>query len=177
MLLAVLVWSPLRMCRCEKTLSVFESFSRAPSPHHLNQWHCPEIDTQMLHLWCSWSSASSLESCDSEIQHAEPTASHFTFQGLLWLPQPQTEGHLTPLSGCLSKICFNYVYTNTTTEHLTTISTRLRRKQLNNVIFFSNDATVEVLGPWLSHGSKKHFTQHILVQPKTFRTKYNHMFL
>lgn len=63
--------------------------------HYCALW--VETDTVVLHLWCSLRSASSLWSCDSETQYRGPAASHFTFQGLLWLPWPQTEGHLTPV--------------------------------------------------------------------------------
>lgn len=62
--------------------------------HYCASW--VETDTRVLHLWCSLSSASSLWSCDSETQPRGPAASRFTFQGLLWLPRPQTESHLTP---------------------------------------------------------------------------------
>lgn len=106
----ITVWAHVRMFGCEYS-SLLESFrslslcdphgpTASTPPVQLTLHYCAswvETDTGVLHLWCSPSSASSLWSCDSETQPRGPAASHFTFQGLLWLPRPQTEGHLTPV--------------------------------------------------------------------------------
>lgn len=125
----ITLWAHLRMYWCEwsRVVESFQSLCAPPRPttstppvqvtlHYCAAW--VETDTGVLHLWCSLSSASSLWSCDSETQHRGPAASHFTFQGLLWLPRPQTEGHLTLVSaGAGGKNNFLNVHFWTTIVH------------------------------------------------------------